>query len=90
MENSHIEFKNGFENEFENRVKFYEGLKRLVDVLGAFTGLLMLSPLIIIVSLIVKFTSQGPVFFSQGDEGLRLLHGLEPNLATSLQTPQEA
>ena len=65
MENSHIEFKNGFENEFENRVKFYEGLKRLVDVLGAFTGLLMLSPLIIIVSLIVKFTSQGPVFFSQ-------------------------
>ena len=57
MENSHIEFK--------NRVKFYEGLKRLVDVLGAFTGLLMLSPLIIIVSLIVKFTSQGPVFFSQ-------------------------
>ena len=65
MENSHIEFKNGFENEFENRVKFYEGLKRLVDVLGAFTGLLMLSPLIVIVSLIVKFTSKGPVFFSQ-------------------------
>ena len=65
MENSHIEFKNGFENEFENRVNFYEGLKRLVDVLGAFTGLLMLSPLIIIVSLIVKFTSKGPVFFSQ-------------------------
>ena len=24
------------------------------------------------------------------DEGLRLLHGLETNLATSLQTPQEA
>ena len=65
MENSHIEFKNGFENEFENRVSFYESLKRLVDVLGAFTGLLMLSPVIIIVSLIVKFTSKGPVFFSQ-------------------------
>src|SRR5574340_469514 len=27
---------------------------------------------------------------SSRDEGLRLLHGLEPNLATSLQTPQEA
>ena len=26
----------------------------------------------------------------RGDEGLRLLHGLEANLATSLQTPQEA
>ena len=27
---------------------------------------------------------------SPRDEGLRLLHGLETNLATSLQTPQEA
>ena len=27
---------------------------------------------------------------SSRDEGLRLLHGLETNLATSLQTPQEA
>ena len=27
---------------------------------------------------------------SSQDEGLRLLHGLETNLATSLQTPQEA
>src|SRR5574341_1046750 len=27
---------------------------------------------------------------SSRDEGLRLLHGLEANLATSLQTPQEA
>ena len=26
----------------------------------------------------------------RGDEGLRLLHGLEANLSTSLQTPQEA
>ena len=26
----------------------------------------------------------------RGDEGLRLLHGLEANLATSIQTPQEA
>ena len=27
---------------------------------------------------------------SSRDEGCRLLHGLETNLATSLQTPQEA
>ena len=26
----------------------------------------------------------------RGDEGLRLLRGLEANIATSLQTPQEA
>ena len=33
------------------------------------------------------------IFFhppSSRDEGLRLLHGLETSLATSLQTPQEA
>ena len=32
--------------------------------------------------------SEGPP--SSRDEGLRLLHGLATNLATSLQTPQEA
>ena len=31
-----------------------------------------------------------PMARHRGDEGLRLLHGLEANLATSLQTPQEA
>ena len=35
-----------------------------------------------------EVTSQFPP--SSRDEGLRLLHGLETNLATSLQTPQEA
>ena len=36
----------------------------------------------------LSFQYRGPP--SSRDEGLRLLHGLETNLATSLQTPQEA
>ena len=35
-------------------------------------------------------SSKGEIPPSSRDEGLRLLHGLATNLATSLQTPQEA
>lgn len=54
-----------FENESEKGFSFYEFFKRVIDILGSFTGLLLLSPLFIIIALIVKFTSKGPVFFSQ-------------------------
>ena len=39
-------------------------LKRAVDVVGAMTGLILLSPLMVLAALAVK-TSPGPVFFSQ-------------------------
>ena len=48
-------------------------------------------------SYLVRYRTLGPPLEnnpeippSSRDEGLRLLHGLETNLATSLQTPQEA
>ena len=44
--------------------------KRLVDVVGAAFGLLLLSPLLIAVAAIVKLTSAGPVFFRQERTGL--------------------
>ena len=40
-------------------------LKRLLDVTGSLLGLILLSPLLIAVSLAVKLTSPGPVFFRQ-------------------------
>lgn len=52
-----------FENESEKGFSFYEFFKRVIDILGSFTGLLLLSPLFIIIALIVKFTSKGSVFF---------------------------
>ena len=60
-----IELK--FENEVESRESFslYEICKRVMDILGAGCGLVLLSPVIIIVAILVKFSSKGPVFFSQ-------------------------
>ncbi|MEA2347943.1 MAG: hypothetical protein QOG62_1730 [Thermoleophilaceae bacterium] len=40
-------------------------LKRLLDTVGAASGLIVLSPLLVAVALAIKFTSKGPVFFRQ-------------------------
>lgn len=45
-------------------------LKRTVDVAGAVIGLIVLSPLLVLVSLAVRLTSQGPAFFRQLRVGL--------------------
>ena len=42
---------------------YYYLLKRLFDLFTAILGLLLLLPIIIIVALCVKFTSQGPVLY---------------------------
>lgn len=55
----------GFENESTRGFSFYEIIKRLIDIICSFMGLLAFSPLFIIIAIIIKFTSKGPVFFSQ-------------------------
>ena len=55
----------GFESEATRGFSFYEAIKRLIDITCSFVGILVLSPLFIIIAIIVKFTSKGPVFFSQ-------------------------
>lgn len=47
------------------------GVKRLVDVVGASLALLLLSPLMLLTALAVKFSSPGPVIFSQVRLGKR-------------------
>ena len=54
-----------FDNIDENRKRIYEISKRAIDIIGAGSGLLLLSPVIAIVACAVKFTSKGPIFFSQ-------------------------
>ncbi|MBQ0028660.1 MAG: undecaprenyl-phosphate glucose phosphotransferase [Lachnospiraceae bacterium] len=44
--------------------------KRIVDIIGSFVGIVVLSPLLIIVALIVKFSSKGPIIFKQQRVGL--------------------
>ncbi len=39
--------------------------KRAVDVTGAAIGLILLSPLLLITSILIKLTSKGPIFYSQ-------------------------
>lgn len=55
------------ELKFENKqnLKVYEICKRTIDIIGAGLGLILLSPIIAVVACAVKFTSKGPVFFSQ-------------------------
>lgn len=55
----------GFEKESSMEFSFYEVIKRLIDIVCSFLGVLVLSPLFIIIAIIIKMTSKGPVFFSQ-------------------------
>ena len=61
MEGTQLEFK----NESSRGFTFYDIIKRLIDIICSFMGLSALSPLFIIIAIIIKFTSKGPVFFSQ-------------------------
>lgn len=56
------------ENERSNIL--YEVIKRIIDVVASFTGLILLSPLILIVSILIKLESKGEVIFKQKRVGL--------------------
>ena len=53
----------------ENKV-LYRVFKRLLDILGSLVGLILLSPILIIVGILIKFESKGPIIFSQKRVGL--------------------
>jgi len=40
-------------------------VKRLIDILGSGIGLLIISPILILAVLLIKFTMPGPIFFKQ-------------------------
>jgi exopolysaccharide biosynthesis polyprenyl glycosylphosphotransferase len=45
-------------------------IKRAVDIAGAIFGLLLCAPLFVVVAILIKSTSKGPVFFKQERYGL--------------------
>ncbi len=53
------------ESESSMEFSLYEVIKRLIDIACSFLGVILLSPLFIIIAIIIKITSKGPVFFSQ-------------------------
>jgi hypothetical protein len=44
---------------------FYRAVKRFLDVTASFLGLVLLSPLLLAVSILIKIASRGPVIFRQ-------------------------
>lgn len=53
----------------ENRV-IYNSTKRLMDILLSLLGLIIVSPIMLIVAILIKLESSGPVIFSQKRVGL--------------------
>jgi len=57
-----------------HRQRLFSLEKRLVDIIGATVGILLLSPLMVLIALLIKLDSPGPVFFIQervGKDGKR-------------------
>lgn len=44
-------------------------IKRIIDIIGALTGIILTSPVLIIVAIWIKIDSKGPVFFAQSRVG---------------------
>jgi lipopolysaccharide/colanic/teichoic acid biosynthesis glycosyltransferase len=57
-------------------------MKRAIDVIVAMVGLAMLSPLLLVIALLVKLTSPGPVLFRQE----RIGRGFKPFLICKFRT----
>lgn len=49
----------------KTRIKFYLVIKRLIDLILSFLALVFLSPLFLIISILIKLDSKGPVLFKQ-------------------------
>ena len=45
--------------------KIYLFIKRFIDIVGALVGLIFLSPLLVVVGVLIKIESKGPIIFSQ-------------------------
>lgn len=53
------------------RITLYEFIKRILDIILSLTGLIIVSPIFLIVGVCIKLESKGPVFFSQKRIGLK-------------------
>lgn len=52
------------------RKYFYLIMKRIIDIIASSVGLAVLSPLLVIVSILIKLESKGPIIFSQERVGI--------------------
>lgn len=52
----------------------YQRMKRIVDIILSFAGMVILSPLIILLIIAIKIDSRGPVLFKQKRVGIHKVH----------------
>lgn len=57
--------KREIEVEYPKRKLLYRGIKRVSDVLISILGLVCLSPILLIIAIVIKIDSKGPIIFSQ-------------------------
>ncbi len=58
-----VEYSNLSINVKEEKI-VYKTLKRTIDIIGSLLGLIILSPIFLILSIVVKADSPGPIFFA--------------------------
>lgn len=68
MDNINFNINSVVENK-ESRL-VYSLFKRLLDIIGSLIGLIISSPILIIVGILIKFESKGPIIFAQRRIGL--------------------
>ena len=68
MDNINVNINSAIEGR-ESRF-LYNIFKRVLDILGSLIGLILLSPILIIVGIFIKLESKGPLIFSQKRVGL--------------------
>ena len=51
-------------------INTYEFLKRLMDIICSMSALIVLAPILIVVAILIKIESKGPVIFSQERVGI--------------------
>ena len=56
--------KEGVDNEAQNKFMYYNIVKRLIDIFGSIAGIIVLSPFLIVIAILVRVDSKGPVLFS--------------------------
>ncbi|MGG7214932.1 sugar transferase [Clostridium nigeriense] len=70
MERLQVDEKVDFEVVTKDEGIIYKFLKRLLDLICSLLGLIVLSPVLLIVAILIKLESKGPVVFSQKRVGL--------------------
>ncbi|WP_298841568.1 sugar transferase [Clostridium sp.] len=54
--------------DYEKNIGYFI-LKRIIDLVGALSGIILISPVMIITAILIKVDSKGPVFFAQSRVG---------------------